>query len=118
MVHCVKASIFLYINFCVNLVHLTKFICNPAHRTSVWTCHCIHQHRDLLCLEHRWRQARGIEAQHKTLFLHNFHPLSQQTDTAYLSKVSLLVFMGIGLIAAVIGIVQIEVCNMFVKLML
>ena len=45
------------------------------------------------------------------LFLHNFHPLSQQTDTAYLSKVSILVYMGIGLVAAVIGIVQIEVCD-------
>ena len=39
----------------------------------------------------------------------NFYPPSKQTDTSYLSKVTLVVFSGMGLLAAVMGIFQIEV---------
>ena len=35
---------------------------------------------------------------------------SQQTDTSYLNKMTVVVFSGIGLVAAVTGILQIEVC--------
>ena len=43
------------------------------------------------------------------IFSISFMP-SQKTDTSYLSKVTVVVFSGIGLIAATMGIFQIEVC--------